>query len=76
MEKDKSIVKSTFTSDPIELSQKLESIAGELLHHRIAYTEFVLLEKNKDEADATCLLFASQIIQAASIIKFLFKQVV
>lgn len=69
-------VRGTFDNDPVQLAGDLVGIAKELANERLKYSDATLAMSKMDErtANSSCLLYASQILHAASLIKFIYGE--
>lgn len=66
----------TFSENPIQLARELEGIARELVNGKIQYSDAGMVGSKMDKrtANSSCLLYASQILHAASLIKFIYGE--
>ena len=66
----------TFDNNPVQLARELEGIAGELANEKLKYSDAGMAMSKMDErtANSSCLLYASQILHAASLIKFIYGE--
>lgn len=66
----------TFSENPIQLARELEGIACELVNGKIKYSDAAMMMSKMEErvANSSCLLYASQILHAASLIKFIYGE--
>lgn len=76
MRKRASRAKSSFCTNPVELARELEAIAGALVNEKIKYGNegMVMLGMDERTANSSCLLYASRILHAASLIKFIYGE--
>ena len=76
MAKRGSRARATFSENPVQLAMELEGIARELANGKIQYSDAAMVVSKMDErtANSSCLLYASQILHAASLIKFIYGE--